>query len=440
MRIKNFIDNQWCEYADYDNRRSLPHLIDGLKITQRKALFTAVNSPKNGKPERVSQFASRAASRTDYHHGEVSMMDTVVKLAQDFPGSNNYPLLEKHGQFGSRLSSEASSPRYIHTKLHDNWNMFFHEKDQKIVEYLYDDNENQIEPKFYIPIVPLILINGAEGVGNGYSTKILNYGLNDVIVAIKEIIKFGKIKTPLIPSINGFTGNITKHEKQITLTGKISLVGKNKIIITELPPKYNNDKYKTVLNKLVEQGFIKDYKNHSTEDKWEWIIDCPKSTLSIDPDTLIEKLGLIEKITEQFVCWNVEQEIPITYNSPEELLINWYEESIKLYQKSINNQIQEFSDSLLMLDLQIKFLKWCSTHDFRKLSKAEFIEQIIKDIKSMTNEAATKFVNLPIYKITVDEIEKLKSEMYSILDDLDKLKSCNVVEYYKNKLDNIKLK
>ena len=120
MQIKHFINNQWVEYADYDNRRSLPHVMDGLKITQRKALCTALKLPKGDKPTKVSQFAAKAAADTSYHHGEVSMMSTVVNLAQDHPGSNNHPLLAKHGQFGSRLSAVASSPRYIHTKLHAN--------------------------------------------------------------------------------------------------------------------------------------------------------------------------------------------------------------------------------------------------------------------------------------------------------------------------------
>ena len=109
--IRDFIANEWAQYADYDNRRSLPHIMDGLKITQRKAMYTATLMPKSEKPIRVSQFASEAAKVTAYHHGEVSMVDAVVKLAQDYPGSNNFPWLEKHGQFGTRLSNDSAAPR-----------------------------------------------------------------------------------------------------------------------------------------------------------------------------------------------------------------------------------------------------------------------------------------------------------------------------------------
>jgi DNA topoisomerase II len=114
VRVKDFISTEWAEYADYDNRRSIPHLMDGLKVTQRKAMYAATKLPKGDKPMRVSQFANRAAELTAYHHGEASMITTVVNLAQDYMGSNNYPLLAKEGQFGNILSNESSAPRCIH--------------------------------------------------------------------------------------------------------------------------------------------------------------------------------------------------------------------------------------------------------------------------------------------------------------------------------------
>lgn len=188
IRVLDFIANEWAQYADYDNRRSLPHIMDGLKITQRKAMYTATLLPKGDKPTRVSQFSSEAAKVTAYHHGESSMISTVVGLAQDYPGSNNYPWLEKHGQFGSRLSNDSAAPRYIHTKLHKNWDTFFKKEDQEIVEHLYDDGD-KIEPKYFIPVVPTVLLNGADGVGNGYKAKILTYDVASVAKALREIVK-----------------------------------------------------------------------------------------------------------------------------------------------------------------------------------------------------------------------------------------------------------
>lgn len=430
MQIKHFINNQWVEYADYDNRRSLPHIMDGLKITQRKALCTALRLPKGDKPSKVSQFAAKAAADTAYHHGEVSMMNTVINLAQDFPGSNNYPLLEKHGQFGSRLSAEASSPRYIHTKLHPNFNKFFKPEDQDIVEYLYDDDD-RIEPKYYIPAIPMLLINGADGVGNGFKSSILNYSVDSVVKALKEIIKHGEVRTPLIPYINGYTGTIEKVDRQVIFKGTLKIVHTTKLHITELPPGYDNDKYKKVLNRLIDDKVIKDYQNHSTEDKWDWTIDCPRDTTALGHDKLLEKLGLIGKVSENFVGWGMDERAPMTFETPEKLLEYWYAERLKLYDKSLKHQIKVVKALIMKLDVKSRFVKWCLKNDFRKLSKAEFIAQSVAGVKRLTEEYASELVAMPMYRITTDEVAKLELDMednITILDDLEALVPLNLME------------
>lgn len=430
MQIKHFIDNQWVAYADYDNRRSLPHVMDGLKITQRKAMCTAIKLPKGDKPTKVSQFAARAAADTAYHHGETSMCSTVINLAQDFPGTNNYPMLEKHGQFGSRLSSDSSSPRYIHTKLHPNWDKFFKKEDQEIVIEQFDDDD-KIEPKYYIPIIPMLLINGADGVGNGFKSSILNYDVASVVKGIKEIIKHGKVKTPLIPNIHGFTGTIEKVDRQVIFKGVLKIVHTTKLHITELPPGYDNDKYKKVLNKLIDDKVIKDYQNHSTEDKWEWIIDCPRDTTALGHEKLVEKLGLIGKVSENFVCWGMDERAPMIFASPEELLEYWYAERLKLYGDSLKHQIKKVESKLIYLDLRIRFLKWCLKNDFRKLSRKEFIEAAVAGVKRLTEELASEFVGMPLYRITTDEIDKAMLDLkdnIAILDDLESRKPLDLME------------
>lgn len=436
MQIKHFINNQWVAYADYDNRRSLPHIMDGLKITQRKVMATAIKLPKNDKPMKVSQLAAKAAADTVYHHGEVSMMDAVVRMAQDFPGTNNYPLLEKHGQFGTRLSAEEASPRYIHAKLHPNWERFFKKEDQEIVVPQYDD-DYEIEPKYYIPVVPMILINGADGVGNGFKSSILNYSLESVVKALKEIIKHGSVKTPLIPYINGFTGKIEKVDRQVTFTGKLKIVHSTKLHITELPPGYDNDKYKKVLNRLIEDKVIKNYQNHSTEDKWDWIIDCPRDTSALGEKKLIEKLGLIGRVSENFVCWGLDDKAPLKFDSPESLLEYWYTERLKLYGDSLEHQIKKLQSKIIKLDLKIRFLKWCLKHDFRKLSKTEFIERSVDGVKRLTPEIAAEFVSMPMYKITTDEVEKAELDLDDNLVILEDLKATTALSLMEKNLKGL---
>lgn len=420
IAIADFIATDWTQYADYDNRRSLPHIMDGLKITQRKAMYTAIQLPKNDKPVRVSQFAADAAKKSAYHHGEASMISTVIKLAQDYPGSNNYPFLEKHGQFGNRLVNDSAAPRYIFTKLHENWNKFFHKVDQDVVESLYDDGD-EIEPVHYIPILPTILLNGSDGVGNGFKSFILPYNVKDVTRACREMGKHRKVKTKLVPSINNWNGTITKVDKQVILTGVLKIVNTTKIEITELPPSYDNEKFKKVLNDLADSGFIKDYENKSSEDAWHWIVTVPRSTTSLGVEELLVKFKLVEKTTENFVGWGMDDSAPMTFDSPESLVEYWYTERLKLYEKSISNQIEKCKDRVRVSALKMEFIKWCLKNDFRKLSKKEFIEKSSASIKNLTEELAGEFVTIPMFRITTDEVKKLETEIETLLDELDEL-------------------
>ena len=426
LKISNFIKTEWAEYADYDNRRSLPHIMDGLKITQRKAIYLGTKLNKTDSPLRVSQYASKASEVTAYHHGESSMIVTVIGLAQNFPGTNNYPWLEKHGQFGNILSAVPAAPRYIHTKLHNNWDTFFKKEDQEIVEHLYDDGD-KIEPKYFIPVVPTVLLNGADGVGNGYKAKILTYDVASVAKALREIVKGGKVKTPLVPHIAGWKGKIEKNDRQVILTGLLEVVHSTKIHITELPPKYDNEKYKKLLNQLIEDGTVKDYENKSTEDKWDWIIHVPRTTTSLPEEKLMDMFGLVEKTTENFVCWGMDAKAPMTFDGPEALIEHWYGERIKLYEKSIAHQIAKCREEIVRADLKQRFIKWCLKNDFRKLTRKEFIEQSVAGVKNLTEAVAGDFVAMPMYRITTDEVEKLLAEIDALMDKLEELEQLTPV-------------
>lgn len=438
MRVKEFIGNEWVAYADYDNRRSLPHVMDGLKITQRKALYTASTLSKDAKPMKVDRFSAKAAELTAYHHGDTSMISTVVKLAQDFPGSNNYPLLQKRGQFGSRLSKTASAPRYIEVSAHDNWNKLFLDSDQEIVEFLYDEGE-RIEPKFFIPVVPTLLLNGCDGVGNGFKSLILNYALEDVIRALKEIKQHGKVKTPLTPHINGWNGTITKIDRQVVFTGSFKKVNSTKIEITEIPPQYDNEKYKKLLNTLIDEKLIKDYQNESTENQWKWVLECPRTTTSLSDDELIKKFGLVTKATENIVCWGEDDRAPITFATVENLIEYWYEFRLKLYSKSKLHQISKLKSKIISADLRGKFIEWCLENDFKKLTKQEFIERSSKDIKGLSNDDASKFVNTPMYKITKDEVQKMKDEIEKLFDMLDEVEASEPLDIMFDNIKKLKL-
>ena len=186
MAYKDFIDKELILFSRYDNTRSSPCVIDGFKPSQRKVLYGAFKR-KLTSEIKVIQFSGYVSEHTAYHHGEASLNGTIISMAQDFVGSNNVNLLVPSGQFGSRLlgGKDAASPRYIYTYLSPITRLIFKEEDDALCRYLVDEGQ-RIEPDYYLPIIPMVLVNGSEGIGTGYSTTIPNYNPVDIVNYIKS--------------------------------------------------------------------------------------------------------------------------------------------------------------------------------------------------------------------------------------------------------------
>ena len=159
----DFINKELILFSMADNVRSIPCIIDGFKPSQRKVLFSCFKR-KLKKDIKVVQLAGYVSEHSAYHHGEASLQGTIINMAQDFCGSNNLNLLVPSGQFGTRLlgGKDAASPRYIFTRLSAMTRAVFNEHDDALMHYL-DDDGLSIEPKYYVPVVPLVLVNGTDG-------------------------------------------------------------------------------------------------------------------------------------------------------------------------------------------------------------------------------------------------------------------------------------
>ena len=166
-------------------------MVDGLKPGQRKILFSCFKRGKSiiKNEIKVAQLAGYVSEHSAYHHGEASLAGTIVGMAQTFVGSNNIALLHPAGQFGTRLlgGKDAASPRYIFTKLPALTRLIFHPDDEALLEYLEDDGQ-KIEPKWYLPILPMVLVNGAEGIGTGWSSSVPNYNPRDVVANLRRMM------------------------------------------------------------------------------------------------------------------------------------------------------------------------------------------------------------------------------------------------------------
>ncbi|CAH0545849.1 unnamed protein product [Brassicogethes aeneus] len=336
----DFVNLELVLFSNADNIRSIPCLVDGFKPGQRKILFTCLK--RNDKREvKVAQLAGSVAEHSAYHHGEVSLCMTIVNLAQNYVGSNNINLLEPRGQFGTRLSGgkDSASPRYIFTKLSPMARMIFHPHDDPLLKHEYDDNL-KIEPVWYMPVIPMILVNGAEGIGTGWSTKIANYNPREIATNLRRMMD-GDEPNMLHPWYKNFKGTIEYcGDNRYCCSGEIAIIGDDKIEITELPVGTWTQNYKeNVLEPLLTgsekvKALVQDYKEYNTDTTVKFVVTLMSGQL-----TVLEREGLhkVFKLQTMFstssMCAFDELGCLKRYDSVMQILKEFYDLRLKHYQK-----------------------------------------------------------------------------------------------------------
>ncbi|KAF6097834.1 DNA topoisomerase II alpha [Phyllostomus discolor] len=286
LTYNDFINKELILFSNSDNERSIPSMVDGLKPGQRKVLFTCFK--RNDKREvKVAQLAGSVAEMSSYHHGEMSLMMTIINLAQNFVGSNNLNLLQPIGQFGTRLhgGKDSASPRYIFTMLSPLARLLFPPKDDHTLKFLYDDNQ-RVEPEWYIPIIPMVLINGAEGIGTGWSCKIPNFDIREVVNNIRRLMD-GEEPLPMLPSYKNFKGTIEElASNQYVISGEVAILNSTTIEISELPIRTWTQTYKEQVLEPMLNGtektppLITDYREYHTDTTVKFVVKMTEEKLA----------------------------------------------------------------------------------------------------------------------------------------------------------------
>ncbi|XP_068892542.1 DNA topoisomerase 2 isoform X1 [Tenebrio molitor] len=336
----DFVNLELVLFSNADNIRSIPCLVDGVKPGQRKVLFTCFK--RNDKREvKVAQLAGSVAEMSAYHHGEVSLCMTIVNLAQNFVGSNNLNVLEPRGQFGTRMAGgkDSASPRYIFTKMSPLTRMIFHPHDDALLKHEYDDNL-KIEPVWYIPIIPMVLVNGADGIGTGWMTKIPNYNPREIVQNIRGKLD-GKDVTPMMPWYKNFKGTIEDcGDQRYVVNGEIAIVGNNKLEITELPVGTWTQNYKeNVLEPLLHgsekiKAVISDYKEYNTDTTVKFVVTLlPGEMENMQREGLHKIFKLQSMISISSMCTFDELGCIRRFDSVVEIFEEYYTLRLTMYQK-----------------------------------------------------------------------------------------------------------
>lgn len=309
LTYSDFINKELVQFSKYDVMRSIPSVVDGLKPGQRKVLFCAFK--RNLRSDiKVAQFVGYVSEQSAYHHGEQSLESTIVGMAQDFVGSNNVNLLFPSGQFGTRLQGgkDAASGRYIYTRLCKHTRKLFSPHDDALLSYQTEEGQ-RIEPKWYCPIVPTVLINGADGIGTGWSTNVPSYDARDVIDNLRCLLR-GHSLRDMTPAYRGFTGSVEPNGKGgFEFSGKISVNSDKTIEITELPVKVWTQNYKEFLQemledyaKIAEKNAEKNKKGGKKVAKPKAAAAAPKRKKKTDSENVTPELSDDDRPAPQNTC------------------------------------------------------------------------------------------------------------------------------------------
>lgn len=432
--VKDFFQQQFKPYTIYDTQRSIANVIDGLKITQRKVLYTLLN--RGNTSIKVAQLASSVAYETCYHHGEQGISNIICLMAQDFTGSNNINLLEPDGQFGNRLSNVPAAARYIFTKLMPITKTIFRKDDDLILDYLYDDGQ-RIEPKFYLPILPMILINGSQGIGTGFASKIFSYNPNDVKRDIINILK-NNPRTKLMPWYKNYKGTISQGDapNQWISKGDLEIVNTTTIRITELPIGYYLDDIKSTLSKLKEKDIIKDYDDNSTESGFDIEVTVPRTTTALSIDKLYELFKLSSKDTENLTLWNVNDKLQV-FNNASEIIKYFVDFRLTKYESRRLALIEQTKSLIQDLEERIRFINFYlnNTDVFKNTNKKDLFKLL----------TTNNFINIDgllsmqIYSLTKDKIAELHNKLSLEKKELKGLEKTNATEMYLKDLEDLTL-
>lgn len=363
VTYQDFVNKELILFSNMDNERSIPSLVDGLKPGQRKVLFTCFK--RNDKREiKVAQLAGSVAEHSAYHHGEASLMSTIINLAQNFVGSNNINLLQPIGQFGTRLQGgkDAASPRYIFTMLSPLARLIVPASDDPILEYLYDDNQ-RIEPEYYIPVLPMVLVNGAEGIGTGWSTKIPNYNPRDIVANLRKMIDGGE-PTPLKPWFKNFRGSVDQVEPQrFIISGEVAVLNSTTIEVTELPVRVWTQTYKESVLETMVHGtekvppLISDYKEYHTDTTVRFVISMTEERLSrAREDGLHKVFKLQASLTTSSMVLFDSKGVLRTFRSPEDILRDFFTTRLEGYVRRKGYLIGLLSAEAKRLENQARFI------------------------------------------------------------------------------------
>lgn len=461
---ETFVDRELIHFSNYDLERSIPSLCDGFKVSQRKILYSCFKKNLTDKEIRVAQLAAYVSENAAYHHGEASLQGAITAMAQNFVGSNNINLLLPNGQFGSRVcgGKDASQPRYIHTLLNPLTLNVFKKEDQAILTYL-DDDGLSVEPHFYMPILPMVLVNGALGIGTGFSTNVPCYNPKDIVSVLRRLLAKDDVSedTDLAPWYAGFSGtiNLTGAGKHMS-RGVFQKVAPTKIRVTELPVGSWTEDFKIMLEDMLdskdskdskegkEKPLLKGYESNYTHCTVDFTLHFHSAAaldaLMVANDDGVTKLEQTFKLvspkmmsTTNMYLFNEKGHIT-RYDRALDIIQAFYGVRMKHYDMRKQYMLSKLQHDIDVLNNKIRFIRSIIDKelDVSIYTKAGLEARLEEQEYMKVDGGFDYLVRIPIYNITKDKVEDLEADIASHSGKLEILRETTLEDMWRQELDD----
>ena len=457
-----FIDREMIHFSTYDCARSIPNMVDGLKISLRKILYSAFKR-KLTSEIKVAQFSGYVSEHSAYHHGEASLNGAIVNMAQNYVGSNNINLLSPNGQFGTRLhgGDDSASERYIFTQLNPITRSIFPEADDAVLTYL-DDDGTLVEPEFYAPIIPFALVNGISGIGTGFSCNIPAFSPMQLVDYLKLKLKGKNVAEAgeFTPYYEGFKGTVTKMDTNKYLTkGVYEKIDTDKIRITELPVGSWTMPYISFLEGLADgttdksgkkiPPSIRDFTSLSTEVSIDITVVFPRGKLTdieskIDSVTGINGVEKMLKLTSSVSSTNMHmfnKDCKLRkYATVEEIIDDFYDVRLETYSKRKKHLIKDLENKLVKLSNRARYIQknLDGTIDLRR-KKADEVNALLTGMEFVKIDGDFKYlIKMPMDSVTQENVDKIMKEKGDAETELDVLKKTTLEKMWLSELDTLK--
>ena len=456
ISFQDLINKELIHFSIYDNARSIPSLCDGFKPSQRKVLHYMLK--KNITDViKVAQLSGYVSAECAYHHGEVSLQGAIINMCQDYTGSNNINLLFPDGNLGTRfmLGKDAASPRYVFTKLSPITQSIFNKLDLPLLNYLNDEGVS-IEPDYFMPIIPMILVNGCSGIGTGFSTFIPPYNPKNIIENLLRVLEDDSDPLPMKPYFKGFNGILEESENGSYITkGKWLKISDTQVKITEIPIGMGVTNYKEFLESLIENNLtvkkgdkkatkntnkkivLKDIQNQTTDENNGicFIVEFKsKDDLNqlIKSNLLEKELKLVKSFSTNNMYLFNEKLILTKYDSANDILLDFYDLRLDYYEKRKSYITKQLKSELIILEAKIRFIKEYIEGKLQINNKSkDFINKLLEKYEYPKHENNFDYLlNMPIYALTSERIDLLERNCNDKNKELEYIKSKTASELW----------